>query len=148
MSALKRALIVAIVVLAILSVAGCFGQSDRDRAQDKYDKQVILTNGQIAFVKNVSDQQNLYAMTEPVMKAWLVEYRSQVAALQNDVNVTNDAGIQLKAYLSPGSSDYSTMTTNEATLQQYLALYVGDYNKNAASYNSHWGPENGTVPLL
>jgi hypothetical protein len=148
MSAIKRALIAAFVVAAVLSVAGCLGQSDRDRAQDKYDRLVVETNGQIAIVQNVSNQQNLYAMDEPMMKAWLAEYRSQVAALQDDVNATDDAGAQLKAYLSQGSSDYSTFTTNQQTLQQYLALYVGDYNKNANGYNSHWGPENGTMPLL
>ncbi len=54
------------------------------------------------------------------MKVWLAEYRTELAALQNDVNVTNAAGAELKAYLSPGSSDYATMTSNEASLQQNL----------------------------
>lgn len=148
MSAIKRMLIMVLIALAMLSVAGCADQSARDQAQDKYDQLVIETNSQIAVVQNVSDQQNRYAMTEPMMKSWLGEYRSQVAVLQNDVNATNDAGSQLKTYLSPGTSDYATMTTNEETLRQHLELFVGDYNRNAEGYNSHWGIGNGTVPLL
>lgn len=148
MSAIRRTLIIFIVAVAVLSVAGCLGQSDRDKAQDKYDTLVHQTNSQIAAVQNVSNQQNLYAMTQPEMKVWLDDYRSQTAELQNDVNATSDAGAALKTYLSPGSSDYTTMTTNEQSLQQYLAMYAGDYNKNADGYNSHWGAEFGTVPLL
>jgi uncharacterized protein YpmS len=148
MSAIKRLLIIAIVTFAVLAVAGCLGQSDRDRAQDKYDKQVIETNDQIAVVWNVSSQQNLYTMSEPELKVWLTEYRSQVMALQNDVNVTNAAGAELKALLSPGSSDYKTMTSNEESLQQNLVSYLSDYNSNAGNYNSYYGEEHGTVPLL
>jgi ABC-type phosphate transport system substrate-binding protein len=148
MSAIRRTLIVFFVAVAVLSVAGCLGQSDREKAQDKYDTLVHQTNDQIAVVQNVSNQQNLYAMTQPAMKVWLADYRSQTAELQNDVNATGDAGAALKTYLSPGSSDYSTMTTNEQSLQQYLAMYVGDYNMNADGYNSHWGAEFGMVPVL
>lgn len=148
MSTMKRVLIVAIVALAMLSVAGCLGQSDKGRAQDKYDNLVIEANGQIAVVANISDQHRLYSMTEPEMKSWLAEYRSQMAVLQNDVNVTNAAGVELKNYLSPGSSDYSTMTSNEASLQQVLQQYTTDYNNNANGYNTHWGVEHGMVPLL
>jgi hypothetical protein len=148
MSGIKRLLIIAIVAFAMLSVAGCLGNSDRDRAQDKYDKLVLGTNNQIAVVWNVSNQQNLYAMSEPEMKVWLAEYRTQVAALRDDVNVTNAAGVELKAYLSPGSSDYKTMTSNEESLQQNLAQYLSNYNYNANGYNSHWGEEHGMVPLL
>ena len=148
MSAIKRLLIIAIITLAMLSVAGCLGQSDRDKAQDKYDKLVIETNSQIAVVWNVSNQQNLYAMAEPEMKVWLTEYRTQLEALQNNVNVTKAAGVELKAYLSPGSSDYATMTSNEASLQQNLVEYLRDYNYNAGGYNTHWGEEHGMVPLL
>jgi outer membrane murein-binding lipoprotein Lpp len=148
MSAIKRLLIIAIVVLAMLAVAGCLGQSDRDKAQDKYDKLVIETNDQIAAVWNVSNQQNLYSMAEPEMKAWLAEYRTQLVALQNDVNATRAAGIELKTYLSPGSSDYKTMTSNEESLQTNLAQYMINYNNNANGYNTHWGEEHGMVPLL
>jgi outer membrane murein-binding lipoprotein Lpp len=148
MSAIKRLLIIAIVVFAMLAVAGCLGQSDRDKAQDKYDRLVIETNDQIAAVWNVSNQQNLHVMSEPELKVWLTEYRSQVTALQNDVNVTNAAGGELKAYLSPGSSDYTTMTSNEESLQQNLAAYLRDYNANAGNYNSYYGEEHGKVPLL
>jgi hypothetical protein len=148
MSAIKRLLIIAIVVFAMLAVAGCLGQSDRDKAQEKYDKLVIETNDQIAAVWNVSNQQNLYAMAEPEMKAWLAGYRTQIVALQNDVNVTKAAGDELKTYLSPGSSDYQTMTSNEESLQQNLAAYLNNYNSNANGYNDHWGEEHGMVPLL
>jgi hypothetical protein len=148
MTAVKRALIVILIAMAVLSVAGCLGQSDRDRAQDKYDKLVIETNGQIAAVWNVSNQQYLHSMSEPEMKAWLADYRTQLVVLQNDVNVTREAGTELKACLSPGSSDYATMTSNEASLQQNLVEYLRDYNYNAEGYNTHWGEEHGKVPLL
>lgn len=148
MSTMKRVLIVAIVALAMLSVAGCLGQSDKDRAQDKYDNLVTEANSQIAVVANISDQHRLYSMTEPQMKTWLADYRSQMVVLQNDVNVTNAAGVEFKNYLSPGSSDYATMTSNEASLQQVLQQYSTDYNNNANGYNTHWGEEHGVVPLL
>jgi hypothetical protein len=148
MTAIKRLLIVVIVAIAMLCVAGCFGQSDRNKAQDVYDKLVIQTNGQIDEVQAWSVMQNQYSMTEPQMKAWLGEYREQIGTLQTDVNATNEAGNKLKTYLTPGSSDYLTMTSNEAKLQQFVTQYVSDYNKNADGYNAHWGAENGTEPLL
>lgn len=148
MSAMKHVLLVAIVALAMLSVAGCLGQSDKGRAQDKYDNLVTEANGQVAVVANISDQHRLYTMTEPEMKTWLANYRSQLVVLQNDVNVTNAAGVELKSYLSPGSSDNTTVTTNEASLQLILQQYLSDYNNNAGGYNTHWGEEHGMVPLL
>jgi hypothetical protein len=148
MSAMKRVLIIVIVALAMLSVAGCLGQSDKDKAQEKYDNLVTGANSQIAVVSNISDQHRLYSMTEPETKAWLAEYRSQITMLQNDVNDTNAAGVQLKTYLSPGSSNYATTTTNEASLLQILQQFVSDYNNSANGYNSHWGVEHGMVPLL
>jgi hypothetical protein len=96
----------------------------------------------------VFDQQNQHAMTEPMMKAWLADYRSQLEALQGDINATGEAAIALKPYLSPGSSNYATLTKNEEILQQYLKLYVDDYNRNADGYNVHWGMQYGNVSLL
>jgi outer membrane murein-binding lipoprotein Lpp len=148
MSALKRVLFVAIVAVAMLSVAGCLGQSDKDRAQEKYDNLVTDVNDQIAVVANISDQHRLYSMTQPETKAWLDEYRSQLTVLQNDVNVTNAAGVTLKTYLSPDSSNYAATNRNEASLQQILQQYVTEYNNSANGYNSHWGVEHGLVPLL
>lgn len=148
MSTMKRVLIVAIVALAMLSVAGCLGQSDKDRAQEKYDNLVTGANSQIAVVANISDYHRLYSMTEPETRAWLADYRSQLVVLQDDVNATNAAGVELKTYLSPDSSNYATTNRNEASLQQILQQYVSEYNNSASSYNSHWGEEYGKVPLL
>jgi hypothetical protein len=136
------------VAIAMLCVAGCLGQSDRNKAQDTYDKLVIDTNGQMDKVQNVSNFQNLYSMDQPMMKAWLAQYRSEISTLQSDINTTNDAGNKLKTYLTPGSSDYLTMTSNEGKLQQIVTQYVSDYNKNADGYNVHWGLQNGNETLL
>jgi protein involved in sex pheromone biosynthesis len=148
MSTMKRVLIVAIVALAMLSVAGCLGPSDKDRAQEKYDNTITEANSQITVVANISDQHRLYSMTEPETKAWLTKYRSQIAVLQDDVNATNAAEVDLKSYLSPSSGNYATMTSNEASLKQIVQQYVSDYNNSANGYNSHWGQEHGVVPLL
>jgi hypothetical protein len=148
MSAIKRVLFVAILALAVLGVAGCLGQSARDQAQDKYDHRVLEANGQIALIDNVSRQQLQYAMTEPVMKAWLIDYRSQVVTLENNVTAAISAGTELLGHLSPGSTEYATVTNNEQNLRLNLDLYKRDYNKNADAYNLHWGVENGTVQLL
>jgi hypothetical protein len=148
MSAIKRVLFIGIVALAVLSVAGCLGQSDRDKAQDAYNQKVIGANDQIAVVENISAMQNIYAMDEPLMKAWLTKYRAIVVVLETNVSTAINASDTLKRYLSPGTSDYATVTTNDQNLLLNLDLYRRDYNKNAESYNSHWGPQNGTVPLL
>jgi hypothetical protein len=144
MSSIKHLLMVGIIALAVLGVAGCLGQSDRDKAQERYDHRVLEANDQIAIAENVSRQQLQYAMTEPVMKAWLVDYRSQVVMLENNVTAAINAGDEFLGYLSPGSDEYATVKANEQNLRLNLDLYKRDYNKNVESYNSHWGADNGT----
>jgi hypothetical protein len=148
MSSIKHILIVGIIALTVLCVAGCLGQSDRDKAQARYDQRVIEANGQIAIAENVSRQQLHYAMTEPEMKAWLIDYRSQVMTLENNVTAAINAGDEFLGYLSPGSDEHATVKANEQNLRLNLDLYKRDYNKNVESYNGHWGAENSTVSLL
>jgi hypothetical protein len=148
MSSIKHLLMVGLIALAVLGVAGCLGQSDRDKAQERYDHRVLEANDQISIAENVSRQQLQYAMTEPVMKAWLVDYRSQVVMLENNVTMAIDAGNEFLGYLNPGSSEYATVKANEQNLRLNLDLYKRDYNKNVESYNGHWGVDNGTVSLL
>jgi hypothetical protein len=147
MSAIKRALIVAIIMLAVLGAAGCLGLTSKEKAQDKYDRSVIDANSQITITENVSLRQHL-TMDEPAMKAWLAEFRSQILVLKDNVTAAVDAGTEFRGYLSSGSAEYVAVADNEQNLRLNLDLYERDYNNNANGYNSHWGAENGTVPLF
>jgi hypothetical protein len=147
MSMIKRVLIAAIIILAVLGAAGCLGLTSKEKAQDKYDRCVIDANSQIAITENVSLRQNL-PMDEPAMKAWLAEFRSQILALEGNVTAAIDAGAEFRGYLSSGGAEDVAVANNEQNLRLNLDLYKRDYNNNANGYNSHWGAGNGTVPLF
>ncbi len=148
MVAIKHILIAALVVFAILIVAGCVDNSERDSAQEKYDQQIITTNEQLSVVQNLYDRFSL-GVDIVSLKEIMPRYYSNLTALQNDVNASIQAGEELKKYLKQDSDDYETVTANELSLQTQFNLFVRDYNQHVESYNNGPGLQDGTtMPLF
>ena len=141
----KCILMTAPVVFFMLIVAGCAGE--QDPAQNAYDHNMSVIFDQLAVVNNISAQ---WTQIEDILqlKALLIDYRSNLTILQDDMNLTYQAGAALKKNLDKGSSEYATVLDNEQKMREYFELYVTDYNRHATSYNNAPGQQYGTVPLF
>ena len=89
--------------------------------------------------KTAVDSYKATAKTSPsdiLDRSWLDGYKQKIDTFDADSTAAIAAGNACLPYLNQSSSDYTSVTTNIKSMQDYMTSYNNDYSKLNAQYNN------------